>query len=208
MAAHPGVTVKTNRLALNAYNQTLTTQMQAGNGPDVFYINAGTGQAGSVGQLGKANELLPLDDPALKQVIPDRLERELLLQRPAVRRPELEAFSAIIYNDELAKQNGVSLTSTSTLQDVLSQCAKVKASGKSIFGLAGSVPANTGHPLGDDRLLHGLRPRPRTGTRSGPPARRPSRGPQGWHQALQSLIDLNNARAASRRVPPAPASTP
>src|SRR5690349_11057050 len=61
MAAHPGVTIKANRVALNAYNQTLTTQMSAGNGPDVMYINAGTGQAASIGQLAKAGHLLELD---------------------------------------------------------------------------------------------------------------------------------------------------
>ena len=51
---HEGVTVKTNPIALNTYGSTVTTQLQAGNGPDVFFINAGGGQAGSVGTLGEA----------------------------------------------------------------------------------------------------------------------------------------------------------
>src|SRR6476661_9828828 len=45
MAAHPGVEIKTNRIALDGYNQALSTQMQAGNGPDVMYINAGSREA-------------------------------------------------------------------------------------------------------------------------------------------------------------------
>ena len=35
-AAHPGVTIKLNKINAEAVNSTLTTQMQAGNGPDVM----------------------------------------------------------------------------------------------------------------------------------------------------------------------------
>ena len=192
MAAHPGVTVKTNRLAPNAYNQTLTTQMQAGNGPDVFYINAGTGQAGSVGQLGKANELLPLNDPTLKQAIPTGYEPNFSYNGQLYAVPNSQAFAAIIYNDELAKQNGVTITSTSTLENVLSQCGTVKASGKSIFGLAGSVPQNPGilAMMIASSTVYG----PNQNWNADRTANKTTfEGTQGWHQALQSVIDLNKS---------------
>src|SRR6185437_2205413 len=104
-AAHPGVTIKTNRLALNAYNQTLTTQLQAGNGPDVFYVNAGTGQAGSVGQLAKSGNLAPLSDPSVTSVIPKGYENLYSYNGKVYGVPNSQAFAAVIYNDELAKQN-------------------------------------------------------------------------------------------------------
>ena len=44
-AAHPGVTIKLNKINAEAVNSTLTTQMQAGNGPDVMALTAGSGQA-------------------------------------------------------------------------------------------------------------------------------------------------------------------
>src|ERR671912_661686 len=50
----------------------------------------------------------------------------------------------IIFNDELAKQNGVTITASSTLDDVIRQCAAARAKGKSIFGLAGAAPVNPG----------------------------------------------------------------
>jgi raffinose/stachyose/melibiose transport system substrate-binding protein len=192
MAAHPGVKIKTNRIALNSYNQTLTTQMQAGNGPDVFYINAGTGQAGSVGQLGKANTLLPLTDPSFKQVIPTGLEGNFSYNGTLYAVPSSQAFSAVIYNDDLAKQNGITLTADSTLQDVLSQCGKVKASGKSIFGLAGSVPQNPGilAMMLASSTVYGSNPNWNADRASG---KTTFQATDGWHQALQSIIDLNKS---------------
>ena len=162
MAAHPGVTIKPTGSALKPYNQTLTTQMQAGNGPDVFYVNAGAGQAGTVGQLGKAKTAPALTDPAFTAVIPDGYERAATPTTASCTACRTrQAFTAIIYNDELAKQNGVNLTvDVHASRTSWPSARKVKATGKSIFGLAGSVPAEPGHPVDDDRLLHRLRPRP------------------------------------------------
>ena len=140
MAAHPGVTVKLNRIALRPYNQTLTTQMQAGNGPDVIATST-RAPARPAGRPVRQGRRAPAaDDPALKQVIPDRLRAELLLQRPAVRRSRTRtAFAAIIYNDELAKQNGVSLDLDVHPPGRPRRSARRRRrTGKSIFGLAGS----------------------------------------------------------------------
>src|SRR5690242_18847927 len=144
MAAHPGVTIKTNRIALDSYNQTLTTQMQANNGPDVMYVNGGTGQSGSVGQLGKAGLLLPLTDQSVKDALPEGTENLYSVGGTLYGVPNSIAFSSVIYNDDLAEQNGVTLTADSALKDVISQCGAVHAKGSSIFGLAGAVPQNPG----------------------------------------------------------------
>ena len=65
------MTVKTNPIALNSYGSTITTQLQAGNGPDVFFINAGGGQAGSVGTLGEAGKLLDLTGKVADGAVPE-----------------------------------------------------------------------------------------------------------------------------------------
>ena len=51
---------------------------------------------------------------------------------------------SVIYNEDLAKQNNVNITPTTTLDDVVKQCGTVQSTGSSIFALAGGVPANTG----------------------------------------------------------------
>ncbi|MBE3015998.1 carbohydrate ABC transporter substrate-binding protein [Microbispora sp. NEAU-D428] len=191
MKAHPGVTIKTNRIALNAYNQTLTTQMQAGNGPDVMYINAGTGQAGSVGQLGKAGLLMDLDS-SLKSVLPEGTEELYSLDGKLLGVPSAVTISAIVYNDDLAKQNGVTVTPSSTLQDVLSQCGKVKAAGKSIFGLAGSVPQNPGIMAMEIASSTVYGPNP-TWNQDRAAGKTTFAQTQGWRDALQAVIDLNKS---------------
>lgn len=143
-AAHPGVTIKVNKVALNAANQTLGTQMQAGNGPDVLWVNAGSGQTASVQQLAKAGLLLELTDPSIKTTVPEAEMEGYDYQGKTYGVPSSTMVSGIIWNDELAQQGGVTLTPQSTVEDVLAQCGKVAATGKSMFGLAGSIPENNG----------------------------------------------------------------
>ncbi len=191
MAAHPGVTIKTNRVALDAYNQTLTTQLQAGNGPDVMYINAGTGQAASIGQLAKANLLLPLDSSA-KGSIPDAEMAGYSYNDKLYGLPSATAISGVIWNDDLAKQNGVSVTASATMQDVISQCGKVKSGGKSIYGLAGSVPQNPGiltMALASS-TVYGPTPGWNQDRAQGKTTFDKTAG---WHEALQTVSDMNKA---------------
>src|SRR3954449_6787341 len=143
-AAHPGVTIKVNKISAETYGQTLQTQMAAGNGPDVMQVNSGGGQPGTVGTLAKPGLLLPLKDSAFTSDIPEaeRVGYDYKGQLYGV--PSATAIMSVIYNDELAKQNNVTITPTSALDDVVSQCGAVQSSGSSIFALAGSVPANTG----------------------------------------------------------------
>ena len=191
MAAHPGVKIKTNRIALNAYNQTLTTQMQAGNGPDVMYINSGTGQAASIGQLAKANLLLPLDASA-KDSIPEAELAGYSYNGTLYGLPSATAISGVIWNDELAKQNGVTVTPASTLQDVLAQCGKVKSKGKSIYGLAGSISQNTGILSMEIATSTVYGPNPNW-NKDRASNKTTFEKTQGWHEALQAVKDLNKA---------------
>jgi raffinose/stachyose/melibiose transport system substrate-binding protein len=144
MAAHPGVTVKTNRVALDAYNSSLSTQMQAGNGPDVMYVNSGTGQSGSVGQLGKAGLLMELKDSSLSAVLPEGDAPLYSVNDKLYGVPTSLAVSSVIWNPDGAKGSGIELTADSSLADVTAKCGTVHDAGKSVYGLAGSVPQNTG----------------------------------------------------------------
>lgn len=191
MAAHPGVTIKTNRVSLDSYNQTLTTQMQAGNGPDVMYINAGTGQAASIGQLAKAGLLLPLDS-GTADGIPSAEMAGYSYNGSVYGVPSATAISGTIYNDQLAKSNGVTVTANSTLQDVAAQCPTVKSKGDSIYGLAGSVPQNPGilSMAIAASTVYGPNPNWNKDRASGKTTFAKS---QGWKDALQEIVDLNKA---------------
>ncbi|GAA0248367.1 ABC transporter substrate-binding protein [Cryptosporangium japonicum] len=192
MAAHPGTTVKTTRIALNAYNQTISTQLQAGNAPDVLYMNSGTGQTVSVGQLSKANHLLELDK-SVAAGIPEAQLDGYEFDGKLYGLPTSITISGIVYNDELAKQNGVTITPTTTLEEVLSQCGKVAATGKSIFGLAGSIPENNGILALEiaSSTVYGPTPDWNQQRADGKVT---FANTQGWKDALQAVKDLNDAK--------------
>src|SRR6476661_3313655 len=122
-AAHPGVTIKLNKINAEAVNSTLTTQMQAGNGPDVMALTAGSGQAATVGQFAKAGLLLPLTDSSFTTDIPAAEQVGYLYNGKLYGTPSSTAVAGIVYNDDLAKSNGVNLTASSTMDDVLAACA-------------------------------------------------------------------------------------
>ncbi|NYJ08457.1 ABC transporter substrate-binding protein [Petropleomorpha daqingensis] len=191
-ASHPGVTIKVNKISAETYGQTLQTQMAAGNGPDVMQINSGAGQPGTVGTLAKPGLLLELTDSSFKSNVP---EAELVgydYKGNLYGVPSSTQIMSVIYNDELAKQNNVTIDASTNLDDVISQCGAVAATGSSIFALAGSVPANTGimtveiasstvygpDPDWDQKRTDGKTTFAKT---------------KGWQQALQAVVDLNKA---------------
>src|SRR4051794_27139542 len=110
--SHKGVTVKTNPIALNTYGSTITTQLQAGNGPDVFFINAGGGQAGSVGTLGDAGKLLDLDGHIADGAVPDNAKASLSFDDKVVAFPVYLAPSGIIFSPQAAAQSGFTIDSS------------------------------------------------------------------------------------------------
>ncbi|GAA1964561.1 extracellular solute-binding protein [Nocardioides panacihumi] len=141
--AHPGVTIKTNPIALNTYGSTLTTQLQAGNGPDVFFVNAGSGQAGSVTELAQAGKLLDLTGKVNADVVPDNAKDLFYSKDKLVAIPPYLAPTGLIYSPAAAKDAGVTVDATSTLDDVIAQCKAAQDKGKAIFGLAGAMSPNT-----------------------------------------------------------------
>src|SRR3954451_94083 len=58
--ANPDVDVQLDLVLAANLGQTLLTQLQAGNGPDVFYVQGGSGQINSTLNLAGANRLANL----------------------------------------------------------------------------------------------------------------------------------------------------
>jgi raffinose/stachyose/melibiose transport system substrate-binding protein len=189
-AAHPGVKIKLNKINAEAVNSTLTTQMQAGNGPDVMALTGGSGQAATVGQFAKAGLLLDLSDAGIKSNIPDAERAGYEFNGKLYGVPSSTSVAGIVYNDELAQKSGVTLDPSSTLQDVLAACKTARAKGQTVFGLAGSIPVNTGIMTVEIATSTVYGPDPDWNQKRAD-GKTTFAGTKGWHQALQTVIDLN-----------------
>jgi raffinose/stachyose/melibiose transport system substrate-binding protein len=190
-AANPGVTVKQNKIALTAADQTIPTQLQAGNGPDVFWINAGSGIQTSVGQLGKAGLLLPLDS-SVYAGIPESQMAGYDLDGKTYGVPSSSQVNGSVFNDELAQSVGVNVTATSTINDITAQCPKAVAKGQSVYGLAGSTPQNNGILAVSiaGSAVYGVNPNWNQDRTDG---KTTFASTEGWKQTLQAIVDLNGA---------------
>src|SRR3954454_6246836 len=190
-AAHPGVTIKVNKISAETYGQTLQTQMAAGNGPDVMQVNSGGGQPGTVGTLAKPGLLLKLTDSSFESNIRDAERVGYDYQGQLYGVPSATAIMSVIYNDQLAQQNNVTIDASTPLDDVISQCGSVP-DGSSIFALAGSVPANTGIMTVEIASLtvYGEKPDWNEDRADGKTTFAKT---QGWKDALQAVVDMNKA---------------
>jgi len=71
-AAHPNINIEAEYAPAGpTYGQTLVTQIQGGNAPDIFFGNGGTGATESLIPLAKSGKLLDLSDQAWVANIPD-----------------------------------------------------------------------------------------------------------------------------------------
>jgi raffinose/stachyose/melibiose transport system substrate-binding protein len=142
--AHPGVKINIEKLPAESYAQAIATRLEGGNAPDVFMAESGSGQTDSIQDFAKAGLLLAITDPTVKSELSPAGLSQFEYNGTVYAVSLGSAINGIVYNDAMAKSAGVTLTASSTFSDVLQACATAKAQGKSLFGLAGSVPANTG----------------------------------------------------------------
>ena len=141
---HPGVKITLQSLPAESYAQAITTRVEGGNAPDVFQAESGSGQTDSIQSFAKAGLLLPLTDPQVKTDLEPAGLSQFQYNGTVYAVSIGSSVNGIVYNDQLAKASGVTLTADSTLSDVLQACATAKAKGKALFALAGSAPPNTG----------------------------------------------------------------
>ena len=143
-AENKGVTVTTQNLPVQSYATTIATRVQGGNAPDTFYAAGGTGQANSILPWAKSGQVLALDDASIKANIPDSAKSLYTYNGKVYGVPLGTQLNGTIYNDELAQSIGVKIDATTSLDDIIAQCAKARAAGKTIYGLAGSTYQNNG----------------------------------------------------------------
>ena len=187
--AYPDITVNVTFVPTQSYPQTLLTELQAGNGPDLLYAQGGAGQLHAVLNLAQGGFLADLSSqPWVKRV-------------PAVARPlfsngkkfyalPLAAVpTGLMYNVAAFKQYG--LTPPTTFTQLLSLCHKITSLGKAPMVFAGAtfdsgslpqmIAASTVYgtdPTWNDERAAGKTTFMRTA---------------GWHSALQRFMDMKAA---------------
>ena len=141
--ANPGIKVEIQESPLDSYASSLNTQLQGGSGPDVFYGSPGTGGANSLLTWAEAGYLMPLtgDDWANK-AIPGNADTLFKADDQTWALPmDLVPIVAVI--NQTGYEN-LGQTFPTTFADLLSKCAAVKASGKSIWVLPAATPPANG----------------------------------------------------------------
>jgi raffinose/stachyose/melibiose transport system substrate-binding protein len=190
--AHKGVTVNTVNLPSESYASALATRVQGGNAPDTFNAEGGIGQANSIIPWAKAGLVLPLSSEIEKN-LPESQKNLWVYNGKAYGVPLGTQANGVIWNDELAKSVGVNVDASTSLDDIIAQCAAARSQGKSIYGLAGAAPPNTAF------LAVGIA----TSTVYGPDENWNQKrtdgkvtfaGTKGWHTALDSIKKLFDAK--------------
>jgi raffinose/stachyose/melibiose transport system substrate-binding protein len=186
---YPNITVNTTYAASGlTINQLETTELAAGNAPDLVAAVPGCGQPISVCELAKARDLAPLvSEPWVKRSLPsvtsaDKYGVGLFAFTPAV------DPAGIFTNDALFKKLG--LTVPQTFPQLLALCQKAKADGTAAIVIGGATSQATfvmGLPVG---TVYGKDKSWASELRAGKVT---FDGTPGWHQALQELVDMSNA---------------
>ena len=140
MKAHPDVKITFNPQPNDSYDQTLRTQLQAGNASDVVVTSPGAGQGRSILPLAEAGFLEPLDDAA-KKLLPAGSDKTFGKDGKVYGQATEITVAALVTNETAVKAAGEFPSDFAALKD---QCKSLQASGKSLFAIAGSAPPNTG----------------------------------------------------------------
>lgn len=142
METHPDVKITFNPQPNDSYDQTVRTQLQAGNASDVLVTMPGSGTGRSILQLVEAGFLEPLDDAA-KELVPEGSEALFGKDGKVYgQAPEITVVG-LVANETAAKAGGISgfPSDFAALQE---QCKTLESAGKSFFAVAGAAAPNTG----------------------------------------------------------------
>ncbi|MGN8131357.1 ABC transporter substrate-binding protein [Paenarthrobacter sp. 22069] len=190
MKSHPDVKITFNPQPNDSYDQTLRTQLQAGNASDIVVTTPGSGQGRSILPLAEAGFLEPLDDAA-KKLVPEG-STSLFGKDDKVYGQAAEiTVVGLVANETAAKASGVA-DFPSDFSALEQQCKTLQSNGKSFFAVAGSAAPNTGlmamslagsRVYADDPKWNEKRANNQT----------TFAGSDGWKSALEAVSKLNDA---------------
>lgn len=137
-----GVEIEVLPYQAEAYNNQLTTQLQAGNAADVMVLIPGGGQAVTVTTIADGGFLEPLGE-ASDAVIPEGQAGLFGIDGEIYAQPTALAPTTLVWNGPAAEELGVD-EYPATYEELLDACATARDGGKSIMVVAGAISFNTG----------------------------------------------------------------
>jgi raffinose/stachyose/melibiose transport system substrate-binding protein len=178
-------------------------QLQAGNGPDAFFVVEGRGAAASVWALADAGRLMNLSDRPWAKRVPAYAKNAVSRTGKLYGWPFSLNPTGILYSVALWKQLG--MTTPTNFAQTLSLCRKATAAGKYMFALGmGGATGNAGYlPLSQilmntfvysiDRNWNAERDKQTVKFATS----------SMWRRSYQALLDMNSAGCFN----PSPAAT-
>ncbi|GAA3311107.1 ABC transporter substrate-binding protein [Arthrobacter ramosus] len=197
MKSHPNVKITFNPLPNDSYDQTLRTQLQAGNASDVMVTSPGSGTGRSILPLTQAGFLEPLDDAA-KKLVPVGSESLFGADGKVYgQAPEITVVG-LVTNETASKAAGVS-EFPADWAAFEKECSSVASTGKSVLAVAGSAAPNTGlmaMTLAATRV-YAVDPKWNEKRAANQTT---FAGSEGWKSALQAVVKMNNAGCFQKGV--------
>ncbi|PPG26003.1 sugar ABC transporter substrate-binding protein [Pseudoclavibacter sp. RFBG4] len=190
MEANPDVTITLNPQPNDRYGETLRTQLQAGNAPDVIQTAPGSGQGQAVLSLGEAGFLAPLGETA-SGVIPDGSEALYTYEDQVLAQPVDFTVAGFVYSNSSAEAAGVTSYPADTAE-LIGKCGDLTSQGKSMIVIAGAAGPNTGMTAMSISAtrVYAETPDWNEQREAGDVTFADS---QGWKDTLETIIDLKDA---------------
>lgn len=174
-----------------AYPQVLRTQLQSGNGPDLFYVTAGSGGQVSVLPFADAGYVAELTRrPWAGAAVGDNYRSLYWKNNQLYAVPLSMTPVAAVYNKDLVRELGITLPQN--MNQLLQTCRTVRAKGKSLLALAGANPQNAGLLAATLAVNNVLTSDPQWNTKR-TQGRVTFAGTAAWKRSLQSILDMKAA---------------
>ena len=189
--AHPNITIDATftPTAATLY-QLETTELAAGNAPDLLQIYPGCGTPISICKLAKAGYLAPMIGKAWAKSIDPRV-LSYSKYGPSLFTFEADVvFDGLLTNDTMFRKLGLKVPQT--FPQLLGFCQKAKAAG-TIPLLLTAQGSNTLQQLIADIALTTVYAKDKQWGRELRAGKVTFESTHGWHQALQEVVDMNNA---------------
>jgi raffinose/stachyose/melibiose transport system substrate-binding protein len=188
--AYPEIQVNVTYATMTVLDQLETTELAAGNAPDLLFVEPGCGSPISVCGLGPAGDLAAMvKEPWVKRTLPlvtslSKFGAGLFGFEPILT-PE-----GMFTNDVLFARLGLKVPRT--FAQFLQVCQRASAAGTSAMLLPGAAPSSVESVLLSLAVatVYGKDPHWNAQLKAGSVS---FDGNPGWHEALQEFVDMNSA---------------
>lgn len=189
MEENPDVKITTNPTPNDKYGETIRTQLSAGNASDVIQTTPGSGDARGLIPLAEAGFLEPLGDTA-KELVPDGSESVFEIDGKVYGQPLDFTIGSVVASMGTAGMNGIT-EFPQTTDELFDACADLEAKGKSFFAVAGAAGPNTGLLAQAISATRVYAENP-DWNKDRADGKVTFADTEGWHDTLQTIIDLND----------------